>query len=594
MEDYRNKRLNIQSLHANKQFFKSKKLFIMLFLLSLIPLLIQIKPTSAQTLLVPQQYTTIKAAVNAAATGDIIQISPGTYNENNIIISDLITSLRIIGANPTTTIVNGMGSGTVFDIDGTHVEISGLTIRNSGNNYNVIASEKPGPSPSNDYHIFKNNIIEKGAYGISLSLSNQNTIYNNTFNDTPIGGISLNSATSTNITGNTIENGIHGIKLYNSGTNTIAANKITQTIYAIHISGTSSTGNTIKSNTLAGKTAGIYTSSDTTTIERNEIIDGSAGIYMQGKTATLNYNIIKNSSFGIRLYYSSATTTNHNIKNNKITNCAYGIEFTYSYSGTFKANWFQKNIYGVYVSFSSSNTFYQNNFVDNIYQAYSYGGTNSWSSGGEGNYWSDYTGQDGPPPNGIGDTPYPIPLGASDPYPLMDTWTEHDVLIESITSDATRATVGKTVNITVTVRNKGRIGASESFTVTAKRNETTIETKQVTNLAAGATQNLIFHWNTAHIDSGNYTITAQASTLKDELNTDNNNKAYGTVEIEPPLTGDINTDGFVNDQDLSLLKQAYGSTTDSGNWNPNADLNKDNIIDAHDLRLLGENYGKTA
>jgi len=556
---------------------------MILFLLLLIPLLIQIKPTSAQTLLVPQQYTTIKAAVNAAATGDIIQISPGTYNENNIIISDLITSLRIIGANPTTTIVNGMGSGTVFDIDGTHVEISGLTIRNSGNNYNVIASEKPGPSPSNDYHIFKNNIIEKGAYGISLSLSNQNTIYNNTFNDTPIGGISLNSATSTNITGNTIKDSIHGIKLYNSGTNTIAANKITQTTYAIHISGTTSTGNTIKDNTLAGRTAGIYTGSDTTTIERNEIIDGSAGIYMQGKTATINYNIIKNSSYGIRLYYSGATTTNHNIKNNKITDCAYGIEFTYSNTGTFKANWFQKNTFGVYVSFSSSNTFYQNNFVDNDYQAYSYLGTNSWSSGGQGNYWSDYDGEGA----------YPIPIGASDPSPLLDTWSEHDVSIESITSDATQATPGQTVNITVTVKNKSRISATETFTVTAKYNATTIETKTVTNLAAGSTQNLVFKWNTAQVNPGNYTINAEASIVAYELNTDNNKGTDGTVKIKAPLTGDINRDATVNDLDLRLLVQAFGATPGSSNWDQDADLNNDNVIDARDLRLLGENYGRT-
>jgi len=584
MIEHRSKPLNTQSLHESSRFFKPKKSLTILFLLLLASFFTQTKPASAQTLLVPQQYTTIKAAVNSAVTGDIIQVGPGTYYENNIIISDLITSLRIIGAGSATTIIDGMGTGTIFDIDGTHVEISGFTLRNSGNNYNVIASEKPGPSPSSDYHIFKNNIIEGGAYGISLSLSNQNTIYNNTFNDNPIGGISLNSATNTNITGNTIKDSIHGIKLSNSGTNTIAVNKITQTTYAIHISAALSTGNTIKDNTLAGRTAGIYTNSDTTTIERNEIIDGSAGIYMQGKSATINYNIIKNSSYGIRLYYSAATTTNHNIRNNKITNCAYGIEFTYSYSGTFKANWFQQNTYGAYLSFSASNTFYQNNFVDNDYQAYSYLGTNSWSSGGEGNYWSDYNGQGS----------YPIPLGASDPNPLTDTWSEHDISIESVTTDATQATPGQTVNITVTVKNKSRISATETFAVTAKYNTTIIETKPVTNLAAGSTQQLVYHWNTAQVNLGNYTINSEAGTVAYELNTDNNKGTDGTVKIKAALIGDINRDASVNNLDLRLLIQAFGAAPGSNNWNQDADLNRDNIIDARDLRLLGENYGRTA
>jgi len=45
---------------------------------------------------------------------------------------------------------------------------------------------------------------------------------------------------------------------------------------------------------------------------------------------------------------------------------------------------------------------------------------NSWDNGEEGNYWSDYTGED-LDGNGIGDTPYLIPDKgkATDNYPLM-------------------------------------------------------------------------------------------------------------------------------------------------------------------------------
>lgn len=45
---------------------------------------------------------------------------------------------------------------------------------------------------------------------------------------------------------------------------------------------------------------------------------------------------------------------------------------------------------------------------------------NSWDNGEEGNYWSDYTGED-LDGNEIGDTPYLIPDKgkATDNYPLM-------------------------------------------------------------------------------------------------------------------------------------------------------------------------------
>jgi hypothetical protein len=62
---------------------------------------------------------------------------------------------------------------------------------------------------------------------------------------------------------------------------------------------------------------------------------------------------------------------------------------------------------------------------------------------------------------------------------------------------------------------------------------------------------------------------------------------------KPPKTGDINRDGTVNNTDLHLLNQAYGSKPGDPNWNPDADLNKDNIIDVEDLNLLSRNYGIT-
>jgi len=79
------------------------------------------------------------------------------------------------------------------------------------------------------------------------------------------------------------------------------------------------------------------------------------------------------------------------------------------------------NAYGIYISlllYSSNNTLYHNNLIDNTQNAYDTR-TNTWDSGTEGNYYSDYTGTDSNG-DGIGDNPYPIPGGSSvDNFPLM-------------------------------------------------------------------------------------------------------------------------------------------------------------------------------
>ena len=500
-------------------------------LLLLIPLVIQIKLTSATIITVPTQYARIKDAVNNAVTGDTIQVDPGIYYENNIVIESTITALSIVGAGPTTTILDGMGNGTIFDIDGTHVYITGFTIRNAGNQRNAIMSEKPGPSASNDYHRIINNIITTSAYGVSLGYSSRNTIYNNTFLNNPLGAITISSSSSNNnMTGNIIKDSAYGIKISNSPTNTIALNAITSTSYSVHISGATATDNTISRNTLAGRTAGVYSSSGTTTIDHNIINDGSAAIYLQSTSAQVNYNKITNSSYGIRLYYSSATTSSHNIRNNKVDNSDWAIELTNSNGNTFQNNWLQENTYGVFMSFSSTNTLYRNNFVNNVMQAFAGTGSNTWSSGGQGNYWSDYTGTDANH-DGIGDTSYLISPIGQDNYPLMTTWSEHDIEVQSVTPSASEVNQGAIVDITVVSKNRANITVSETFTVTTKYNSTIIETKTVYNLAKGATNSSTFHWNTAGVAPGNYIISAEASIVTDELNTDNNKFIDGTVTI---------------------------------------------------------------
>ena len=57
----------------------------------------------------------------------------------------------------------------------------------------------------------------------------------------------------------------------------------------------------------------------------------------------------------------------------------------------------------------------------------------------------------------------------------------------------------------------------------------------------------------------------------------------GSYEVE-----DVNKDGVVDLQDLSLVANAYRANTTSSNWNSNYDINKDNVIDIVDIVMVAK------
>ena len=69
---------------------------------------------------------------------------------------------------------------------------------------------------------------------------------------------------------------------------------------------------------------------------------------------------------------------------------------------------------------TGGNIIYHNNLIDNSVQAVD-AASNEWDFEGEGNYWSDYTGED-LDGDGIGDTPYVIDEDSQDRCPLMKRW----------------------------------------------------------------------------------------------------------------------------------------------------------------------------
>ncbi|MCK4348903.1 MAG: right-handed parallel beta-helix repeat-containing protein, partial [Thermoplasmatales archaeon] len=161
----------------------------------------------------------------------------------------------------------------------------------------------------------------------------------------------------------------------------------------------------------------------------DNICDGNyVGIgFGGGSNNSIFKNICKNNintypkGHGIHL---TSYSNNNEIRDNICENNGYGISLGEGANNNkFFDNVCSNNDIGIYFdNIPFDNIIYHNNLIDNIQNADD-DGTNTWDNGFEGNYWSDYIGNDGDG-DGIGDTPYYIPSGSNrDNYPLMTPYS---------------------------------------------------------------------------------------------------------------------------------------------------------------------------
>ena len=96
----------------------------------------------------PDNYPAIQAAINAAATDDVIYVRPGTYFEN-INFSGKSVSVISEQGSAVTTIDGGQHDSVVTFTGGEHGTLAGFTIRNGRSGFDtpgsatVAASESP-------------------------------------------------------------------------------------------------------------------------------------------------------------------------------------------------------------------------------------------------------------------------------------------------------------------------------------------------------------------------------------------------------------------------------------------------------------------
>ena len=172
-------------------------------------------------------------------------------------------------------------------------------------------------------------------------------------------------------------------------------------------------------------------------------------------------------------------------------------------------------------------------------------------------------------------------------YPISYTLIQpgHDIAADGAFAFPSTVTRGDLVDVGVHVVNTGDY-VETLFNVTIYADEVPIETKTVSSLGIGADTTVPFTWDTRTSPSGTYTISARLTLTRPDADP-TNNIVIGNDVLVNPLLGDIDLDGWVDEVDLSMLSNAFGSQPGDPNWYGDADLDPDNIIDAYDLNILG-------
>lgn len=256
-----------KSMKSNKKLFVTALLLVALVTIMFLPdgaMAVSGVPlgsaSSSPTIIVPDNYPSITAAIGNASAGDTILVRSGTYFENPVIDK----SLTLLGASSANTIVVGTGNSigaSVFTVEADNVKISGFTI--SSLNYAASANYAYGIMIEADKCTVTGNNIVNTLSGVFSSVQSSAMISQN------------------NITGNYKD----GIRFYGGSNNTISENNITNnTSSAIAVEGylDNITGNVLSQNTIGIGLAATYS-----IIFKNNITQNSnAGIYLPVQTTS--------------------------------------------------------------------------------------------------------------------------------------------------------------------------------------------------------------------------------------------------------------------------------------------------------------------
>jgi hypothetical protein len=105
----------------------------------------------------------------------------------------------------------------------------------------------------------------------------------------------------------------------------------------------------------------------------------------------------------------------------------------------------------------------------------------------------------------------------------------HDTAVVNVVPASTSANIGDTLNVNVTVKNKGT--TTESFNVILYYSQNVIGSLRISNLASGSQTAVTFNWSTGSVTAGTYNLTAFAVPVPGETSIADNYFEDGSVKL---------------------------------------------------------------
>ena len=378
---------------------------------------------------VPDNYTTIQAAINAADAGCTIMVRNETYYEN-VIVNETVKLVGIDFPTIDGSLIPSMWGYPTVKVYASNVTISGFTIQHRPPHTTkeldsgiLIAGENTNLS---------GNIIRFNSEGVDILGSNNNTVSENLITSN-WNGITCDGLDH-HIIGNNISSNGDGISVGGSKCSLIDNVIMENRAYGVLLMNneTIMKRNDIKSNGYNFGTPEHLLSHLINDIDASNTVDSKPIYYW------INYHnetVPANAGYVALINCTNITADSLNLKNN-----VQGICIAYTENCTVKNCNISKNQIGIHIWASSNVNIYHNNFINNSYRNDPLGypmSHSTWDNGypSGGNYWSDYkssdffngfcqneTGSDG-----IGDTAQTIDVNNVDNYPLMAPIKAFDV-----------------------------------------------------------------------------------------------------------------------------------------------------------------------